>query len=118
MSKIIKIIDTEHIEIREYKNPNLAFNTNEYDINDKFCILREVINPFIMQQQINQLTNNWNELEEWLQNEYNEWSTVDDEIIRAEARQCIEVLDKMKEIKDDNNEISNFNTILQELRRV
>ena len=50
-------------------------------------------------KQIQELTNNWNELEEWLQNEYNEWSTVDDEIIRAEARQCIEVLDKMKEIK-------------------
>lgn len=53
-------------------------------------------------QQIDQLTNNWNELEEWLQNEYNEWSTVDDEIIRAEARQCIEVLDKMKEINEGN----------------
>lgn len=56
------------------------------------------------QQQITQLTNNWNELEEWLQNEYNEWSTVDDEIIRAEARQCIEVLDKMKEIKEIKND--------------
>lgn len=57
----------------------------------------------MLKQQITQLTNNWNELEEWLQNEYNEWSTVDDEIIRAEARQCIEVLDKMKEIKGENN---------------
>lgn len=53
-------------------------------------------------RKIQELTNNWNELEEWLQNEYNEWSTVDDEIIRAEARQCIEVLDKMKEIKENN----------------
>lgn len=55
-------------------------------------------------KQIQELTNNWNELEEWLQNEYNEWSTVDDEIIRAEARQCIEVLDKMKEIKEGKND--------------
>ena len=62
--------------------------------------VKDLIN--LKNKQIQELTNNWNELEEWLQNEYNEWSTVDDEIIRAEARQCIEVLDKMKEIKGKN----------------
>ena len=96
MSKIIKIIDTEHIEIREYKSPNLVFNTNEYDINDKFCILREVINPFTMQQQIDQLTNNWNELEKF----------INDMLFTTEhENQILDfILDKMKEIKKKNNE--------------
>ena len=41
-----------------------------------------------MQQQIDQLTNNWNELEEWIKNNAYD----------------IEILDKMKEIKEGNND--------------
>ncbi len=102
MSKIIKVLDTEHIEIREYRNPNLVFNTNEYDINDKICIFREVINPFIMKQQIDQLTNNWNELEEWLKSYialFDNPATLEEQTLED----LKEVLDKMKEIKEGNN---------------
>lgn len=55
-----------------------------------------------LQQENERLNNIINELEKWLQNEYNEWSMVDDDVIRAEARQCIEVLDKLQEIKENN----------------
>ena len=101
MSKIIKVLDTEHIEIREYRNPNLVFNTNEYDINDKICILREVINPFIMQQQIQELTKNWNELEEWVK-ELQKFKGINQQGFSWGVAQ--EVLDKMKEIKEGSND--------------
>ncbi|MBR5227484.1 MAG: hypothetical protein IKV94_02490 [Clostridia bacterium] len=52
------------------------------------------------EQQISQLTNNWNELEEWLKADYKELyrdAGYRHNIIR-------EILDKMKEIKERNNE--------------
>lgn len=52
-----------------------------------------------MQQQITQLTNNWNELEEWLKKE-NEYSDYKDVFYREHMGY---VLDKMKEIKEGNN---------------
>ena len=99
MSKIIKVLDTEHIEIREYRNPNLVFNTNEYDINDKICILREVINPFIMQQQIQELTNNWNELRQHIKEYLEEWENSDDEWVKGKCDMARDILYDMEEIK-------------------
>ena len=63
-------------------------------------------NYFESQKQITQLTNNWNELEQWLK------SIVESETlhkgnymtIRGEWAQ--EVLDKMKEIKEQSNDKS------------
>lgn len=63
---------------------------------------------------INQLTNNWNELEEWLKNEIerfkeigvNQGLFIDKELsIRLNARiKLIEnILDKMEELKEINN---------------
>ena len=54
-------------------------------------------------QQIDQLTNNWNELEEWLKSvvEYETLHKGNYMTVRGEWGQ--EVLDKMKEIKDGNN---------------
>ena len=48
-------------------------------------------------RQIQELTNNWNELEEWLLNHY--------EVENTTQNECIdEVLDKIKEIKGGNKE--------------
>ena len=48
-------------------------------------------------RQIQELTNNWNELEEWLLNHY--------EVENKTQNECIdEVLDKIKEIKGGNKE--------------
>lgn len=53
----------------------------------------------LLRQQIDQLTNNWNELEEWLQNFKRLY---EDNEFQNNAKFCITVdqaLDKMKEIK-------------------
>lgn len=61
-------------------------------LGNEYC--DEIMN---IQQQINQLTNNWNELEEWLLNHY--------EVKNKIQNKCIdEVLDKMKETKGEDNE--------------
>ena len=59
----------------------------------QFEIMRLITDNYLKQQQITQLTNNWNELEEWLLNHY--------EVKNKIQNKCIdEVLDKMKEIKE------------------
>ena len=55
-------------------------------------------------KQIDQLTNNWNELEEWLKDFKRLY---EDNEFQNNAKFCITVdqaLDKMKEIKEKNNE--------------
>ena len=54
-----------------------------------------------LHQQISQLTNNWNELEEWLK-ELQKFKGINRQGFSWGVAQ--EVLDKMKEIKDGNNE--------------
>lgn len=79
----------------------------------QFEIMRLITDNYLKQKQIDQLTNNWNELEEWLKNEIerfkeiavNQGLFIDKELsIRLNARiKLIEnILDKMKEIKNNN----------------
>ena len=52
------------------------------------------------QQQIQELTNNWNELEEWIKNDKEQ------AMVNFECGRCFnmfDILDKMKEIKEGNN---------------
>lgn len=51
------------------------------------------------EQQITQLTNNWNELEEYIAKE---WYCFDNESV--ECMVARDILDKMKEIKEGKNE--------------
>ena len=60
----------------------------------QFEIMRLNIDNYLKQQQIEQLTNNWNELEEWLKSNEEHF---------AEAIPFRETLRKMKEIKNTNN---------------
>ena len=46
MSRLVKIVDNKYVQIEEYRNPNICFNTNEYDDFEDYCILRETFNPF------------------------------------------------------------------------
>lgn len=46
MSRIIKLLDNENIEIVEYRKANACFQTNEYANDELFCIIRETFNPF------------------------------------------------------------------------
>lgn len=48
MTKLVKIIDSKYVQIEEYRNPNISFNTNEYDDFENYCILRETFDPFEM----------------------------------------------------------------------
>lgn len=48
MSRLIKIVDNKYIQIEEYKNPNICFNTNEYEDIEDYCTLRETFDPFEM----------------------------------------------------------------------
>lgn len=44
--EIMRVINDELIDLREYRNANAAFNTNEYCKSDDICIFHEQINPF------------------------------------------------------------------------
>ena len=48
MSRLIKIVDNKYVQIEEYRNPNICFNTNEYNDFEDYCTLREIFNPFEM----------------------------------------------------------------------
>lgn len=58
-----------------------------------------------MKQQIIQLTNNWNELEEWVESEYNRYLNDTENLIHSniETIDYSRMLNKMKEIKEGNN---------------
>lgn len=95
----------------------LANNCKEFDDEHiQHLVDLKVKQFFKLRKQIDQLTNNWNELEEWLkeymrknENWYtNELSTYDkqyygDTYYTTNAV-LMTILDKMKEIKDGNNE--------------
>lgn len=52
----------------------------------------------------NQLTNDWNELEEYLNHEIEEWQDVSDDWTKAQVQEDKIILNKMKEIKERDNE--------------
>ena len=55
---------------------------------------------FKLRQQIQELTNNWNELEEYLIHEIEEWNDEEDNWIKAQVYEDKAILNKMKEIKE------------------
>ena len=48
MSRLVKIVDNKYVQIEEYRNPNICFNTSEYDDFEDYCTLRETFDPFEM----------------------------------------------------------------------
>ena len=48
MTKLVKIVDNKYVQIEEYRNPNICFNTNEYNNFEDYCTLRETFDPFEM----------------------------------------------------------------------
>lgn len=48
MSRLVKIIDNKYVQMEEYRNPNICFNTNEYNNFEDYCTLRETFDPFEM----------------------------------------------------------------------
>ena len=104
MSRIIKLLNNETIEIVEYSKANACFQTNKYPNDELFCVIREQINPFDMfqeklslEQEIERLNNIINELEKDLNEAY-------DELHRGElvnGRELINnIYQELKELKD------------------
>lgn len=113
--KIMRVINDELIDLKEFKKPNLVFNTNEYSNSEDLCIFHEQINPFDLyyenqekDKEIERLNNIINTFEEDLENvkmnlRYSGIKWDKDCLIRAEVIK--QVLDKLKELKEsDNNE--------------
>ena len=48
MSRLVKIVDNKYVQIEEHRNPNICFNTIEYDNFEDYCTLRETFDPFEM----------------------------------------------------------------------
>lgn len=46
MSRLVKIINNKYVQIEEYRNPNICFNTSEYNDFEDYCTLRETFDPF------------------------------------------------------------------------
>lgn len=46
MTKLVKTVDNKYVQIEEYKNPNICFNTNKYDNFKDYCTLKETFDPF------------------------------------------------------------------------
>ena len=96
----------------EYKyfdldNYNKLVNVIEY------CqYLQANVKPYVEAQdrEIDQLTNNWNELEEFIKNKFLDYSNNTRKLDEDTLLYCLhkkdtyrEILDKMKEIKENNN---------------
>lgn len=64
MSRLVKIVDNNYVQIEEYKNPNICFNTNEYDNFEDYCTLRKTFDPFKMFYENQKLKDNWIKLKE------------------------------------------------------
>lgn len=48
MTRLVKIVDNKYVQIEEYRNPNICFDTNEYSDFENYCTLRETFDPFRM----------------------------------------------------------------------
>lgn len=82
MSRLVKIVDNKYVQIKEYKNPNICFNTNEYDNFEDYCTLRETFDPFEIFYE-NQ------ELKKQLENKYEKVGTLTSELLYEENTKLI-----------------------------
>lgn len=55
MSKFLRVIDNETIEIARYRNPRIAFNDPNYEDISSYCDLKAIINPFTLYEENEQL---------------------------------------------------------------
>ncbi len=66
MVRLVNIIDDKYVQIEEYRNPNICFNTREYDTFEDYCTLRETFDPFRMFYENKQLKDNWVKLKKYI----------------------------------------------------
>lgn len=127
MSRLVKIVDNKYVQIEEYRNPNICFNTSEYDDFEDYCTLRETFDPFEMfyenQKLKKQLSNSHQiktkqkEFIEWLEKEIKETETTIEMLcdtnscripyLQNKNRLSKEILQKYKSIIGDSDEKEN-----------
>ena len=119
MSKLIKVIDNQTIELISVRNPNVCFNkiyttyvkdegipcelkTTLFKDCEYYCDFRKQINPFDLysdykkqQQEIDRLNKIIDELEKYIQLKM--FSTLNDK------EDLCEILYKLQELKEENN---------------
>lgn len=79
MSKKIKIINDELVEIASYRNPEIVFHDSnnprylkpEYDNFESYCDFKEVINPFELYAENQQLKKQKDDVVEYLKDKTN-----------------------------------------------
>lgn len=112
MSRLVKIVNNKYIQIEEYRNPNICFNTNEYNDFEDYCTLRETFDPFEIFYENKELKDNWNKLKKYIketklkefEKSYNK--RFGKTFTQAELIVCNMILDKMQELEQgsDSNE--------------
>lgn len=107
MSRLIKVINNETIEISDYRcgavlypeNPPTLQNIKDQIENCKdWCVFKKTINPFVLYSEKQQLQSNWNSLREWLEDYIKLFDNPD--IYEEQTLEDLkEVLDKMNELE-------------------
>lgn len=117
MSRLVKIVDNKYVQIEEYRNPNICFNTNEYDDFENYCTLRETFDPFEMFYE-NQ------ELKKQLENKYEKIGTLTGELLYEENTKLINqqkefikyLEDEIKRINPKELDIGELNLRLNDIK--
>lgn len=108
--KTIKIINNELIEIVSYRNPELVFhNSNnprhvepEYVDFESYCDFKEIINPFVLYEENQQLQSKWNSLREYYKRKVEE--TKNSTALYDKWTKYSSVLSKMNELERVDND--------------
>lgn len=95
MSRLVKIVDNKYVQIEEYRNPNICFNTNEYDNSENYCTLRETFDPFEMFYENQELKKQLEEYKENYQEELDENSKLSE--LWCDSRAKIRELERQLE---------------------
>lgn len=99
MSRLVKIVNNKYVQIEEYKNPNICFNTNEYGNFEDYCTLRETFDPFEIFYENQELKERIDKSIRYINNCISSPDIYEQLISRSETKKLLEILtggDKMK----------------------
>ena len=119
MSRLVKIVNNKYVQIEEYKNPNICFNTNEYDNFEDYCTLRETFDPFEIFYENQELKKQLEEADLELQL----LDMITDENIKYKNQQkeFIEFLEHQVKLQEEINDIhlaTGFEEILSKYKEI
>ena len=110
MSRLIKVIDNEIIEIADYRNPEVIFKSsqnpptlqdtkNEIEHLEWYCTFKDTINPFQMYAENERLHSIIKEVREYIEEKY-DYILGDDTFLdhdeRIERKRLLEIIDILK----------------------